>query len=161
MTLAEIREFRKTLRILEREVELSLSFETGCCGVTLAQCHLLLEACERDRTSITELSEILELDKSTLSRTVDGMINAGFLSRETDPANRRQQIIKLTGQGKEKADSIHAICDESYQKLFDYIPEDKKTMVIETAAILADAMVKKRKSSKPNGCCIPEKEEVL
>src|SRR5512136_774154 len=95
-----LRTLRKSLRVLEREVELSMASDTGCCGVTLAQCHLLLEVEARGGTGVTELAEILDLDKSTLSRTVDGLCHAGLLSRETDPGNRRCHILSLTEKGR-------------------------------------------------------------
>jgi len=42
MADSSIRSFRKGLRALERQVELALVAQTECCGVTPAQCHLLL-----------------------------------------------------------------------------------------------------------------------
>jgi DNA-binding MarR family transcriptional regulator len=152
-----IRDFRKNLRVLEREVELSMASETGCCGATLAQCHLLLEIEQRSHTSVTELASLLELDKSTLSRTVDGMCRTGLLNRETDPSSRRQQVISLTEKGKEKADSINGLCDNSYTRLFDFIPIDKRRMVVESATLLADAMRKMRKNPE-SPCCEGEKD---
>jgi DNA-binding MarR family transcriptional regulator len=139
-TEISIRDFRKNLRVLEREVGLSMASETGCCGVTLAQCHLLLEVEQRGSTSVTELASILELDKSTLSRTVDSMARAGLLNRETDPASRRQQIISLSEDGRKKADRINGLCDASYTRLFDFIPVDSRRMVVTSAALLAEAM---------------------
>ena len=80
-----IRALRKDLRVLEREIELTLSSQTGCCGITVAQCHLLLEVEQRDRTSVTELAAALELDKSTLSRAVDGLCLVDLLDRGDRP----------------------------------------------------------------------------
>jgi DNA-binding MarR family transcriptional regulator len=151
-TELSIREFRKNLRVLEREVGLSMASETGCCGVTLAQCHLLLEAELRGQTSITELASLLELDKSTLSRTVDGMCRAGLLNRDPDPTSRRQQVISLTEKGREKAASINRLCDASYTRLFDFIPPDKRHAVVESAAALAEAMRQMRKNPE-SPCC--------
>ena len=147
-----IRDFRKSLRILEQEVGYSMASETGCCGVTLAQCHLLLEIEQRGTTGITELASALELDKSTLSRTVDGMCRSGLVDRRTDPANRRQQLISLTAKGRKKADGINGLCDFSYARLFDFIPADKRDSVIESAALLARAMRQKRKDPG-SACC--------
>lgn len=147
-----IRAFRKTLRSLEREVGFSMASETGCCGVTLAQCHLLLEVEERGQTSVTELAAALELDKSTLSRTVDSACNAGLLTRETDPASRRQQVISLTRAGIQKVDRINELCDGSYTRLFDFIARDKRDLVAEAVTILADAMRQKRKNPQ-SACC--------
>jgi DNA-binding MarR family transcriptional regulator len=150
-----IREFRRSLRTLEQEVGLSMASETGCCGVTLAQCHMLLEVEQRGQTSVTELAALLELDKSTMSRTVDTMCRAGILNRETDPANRRQQVISLTAEGKGKSDRINSLCDVSYTRLFDFIPAEKRSMVVESAALLAHAMRQMRKSPA-SPCCTDE-----
>ena len=153
-----IRDFRKSLRVLEQEVGLSMASETGCCGVTLAQCHLLLEVDQRGQSSVTELATLLELDKSTMSRTIDTMCRAGLLNRETDPANRRQQVISLTEEGKHKSDRINGLCDTSYARLFDFIPADKRRMVVESAALLAHAMRQKRKD--PGSACCTDEERV-
>jgi DNA-binding MarR family transcriptional regulator len=140
-----VRGFRRDLRRLEREVVLTLAVDTGCCGVTQAQCHIMLETDERAGTSVTDLAAALELDKSTLSRTVDGMCRAGYLSRETDPVDRRQQVISLSRKGRTKAETIHAQCDASTLRLFDFIPAGKRRQVIESVALLAAAMRQVRK----------------
>ena len=146
-----IRGFRRDLRTLEREVVFSLSADAGCCGVTFAQCHLLLEVEQRGTTSITGLATALELDKSTLSRTVDVMVRAGLLSRESDPASRRQQVIGLTTRGKQKAETINTACDASYGRLFDFIPAAKRKTVIASVSILAEAMHQMR--MQPDSAC--------
>jgi DNA-binding MarR family transcriptional regulator len=148
-TQAPVRAFRADLRQLEREVERSLASETGCCGVTSAQCHLLMEVEARGKTGITGLAAVLELDKSTLSRTVDGMCRAGLLNRVTDPLNRRRQLISLTEKGRKRADSINRLCDASYGRLLDQIPRDKRSMVVESVSFLARAM----RSMRRHGYC--------
>lgn len=150
-----IREFRKNLRVLEREVELSMTSEAGCCGVTFAQCHLLLEVERRSRTSVTELASLLELDKSTLSRTVDAACRAGLIDRTVDPASRRQQVISLTEKGRETAATINSQCDASYTRLFDFIPTDERHAVVRAVALLADAMKQKRRNPE-SACCADE-----
>lgn len=141
--------FRRDLRILEREIARSLASETGCCGVTLAQCHLLLEVGEKGQTGVTELSAALELDKSTLSRAVDGLVQAGILDREPDPENRRHQIVSLTPKGREKAESINGLCDGSYRRMFSFIPEGKRALVAQSVSLLGAAMRRMRKECCP------------
>jgi DNA-binding MarR family transcriptional regulator len=145
VTQDEIREFRRDLRVLEREIELTLTSQTGCCGVTVAQCHLLLEVELRGQTSVTELASVLELDKSTLSRSVDGLCRAGLLDRVTDPSSRRQQVISLTAQGKAKAAAINGLCDRFYMRLIDSIPAGKRNAARESVALVAEAMKTVRK----------------
>jgi DNA-binding MarR family transcriptional regulator len=99
-----IRLFRKGLRELEREVELALAGQSGCCGVTPAQCHLLLAVEEAGEISVGELAGALELDSSTLSRSVDSLVKAALLVRKEDAENRRRQLVSLSAGGKAKAD---------------------------------------------------------
>jgi DNA-binding MarR family transcriptional regulator len=153
-----VRDFRKSLRVLEREVQISMSSDTGCCGVSLAQCHLLLEVELRGKSSITELSDILALDKSTLSRTVDALVGSGLLDRETDPRNRRRQDISLTREGRMKAQSINGTCDATYTGLLDYIPAEKRAAMVESVALLAGAMRQWRRDPQ-TPCCIGEMEQ--
>ena len=160
MTAGEssIREFRSNLRVLEREVEMSMSSEAGCCGVTFAQCHLLLEVERRVRTSVTELAAALELDKSTLSRTVDAAVRAGLVDRAVDPQNRRQQVLSLTEAGQRIADQVNRLCDDSYTRLFDFIPTGKRALVMEAAELLAQAMRLKRRDPGAACCRDPQEE---
>ncbi|HUI72259.1 MAG TPA: MarR family transcriptional regulator [Spirochaetia bacterium] len=140
MDRRSIREFRKDLRVLEREIELTLASQTGCCGVTVAQCHLLLEVELRGQSSVTELAPALELDKSTLSRTVDGLVQAGLLDRTTDPTSRRQQVIRLTGKGKATAASVNEVCDRFYSRLLSSIPARKRQAAMESVTLIGKAM---------------------
>jgi DNA-binding MarR family transcriptional regulator len=159
-TEVSIRDFRANLRVLEREVELSMTSEAGCCGVTFAQCHLLLEVERRGRTSVTELAAALELDKSTLSRTVDGACRAGLIDRTVDPTSRRQQVLSLTRAGKKLAATINSQCDASYMRLFDFIPAGKRTMVVQSVALLAEAMRLKRRNPDA-ACCVDDSPEEI
>lgn len=147
-----IRDFRRILRKLENEIGMTLSDETDCCGVTVAQCHVLLETEYLGTANLGDLADALELDKSTLSRTVDGLCQAGLIDRKDDPANRRKVTIQLSEKGKEKADSINTLCDDAYTRVFNCIPKNKEDLVLEAVALLAEAMRKSRKE-KTWTCC--------
>ena len=151
MEQAILRAFRRDVRTLEREVELTLASQSGCCGITVAQCHLLLEVELRGETSVTELAAALELDKSTLSRSVDGLCRAGLLDRVTDPESRRNQVISLTGQGEAKATAINKLCDAFYSRMLASIPEGKRAAAIESVSLIGEAMRAVRKEGE-NPC---------
>ncbi|HEY3416310.1 MAG TPA: hypothetical protein VGM23_05440, partial [Armatimonadota bacterium] len=53
--------FRRQLRALERELVRQLEADTSCCGVTLAQCHALLELATAE-LSLSGLAAALDLD---------------------------------------------------------------------------------------------------
>jgi DNA-binding MarR family transcriptional regulator len=140
MADSSIRDFRKGLRTLERQVELALVTQTECCGVTPAQCHLLLAAEEAGEASVGDLAAVLELDPSTLSRTVDGLVRAGVLERREDPENRRRQLVQLTASGREKADSINDLCDRFYDGLLATLPAGEKDMLVAALPLFARTM---------------------
>lgn len=147
-----IQDFRRKLRRLEAEISLNLSGETECCGVTVAQCHLLLETEYLKNASLQSLADCLEVDKSTLSRTVDALVKSGFIRRDEDPENRRKVSISLTEAGAEKVDTINRLCDESYAVIFSCIPEDKHRQVMESVGLLAGAM-KEIRTREGHSCC--------
>jgi Transcriptional regulators len=154
-----IRPFRKALRGLEREVELSLAGQTECCGVTPAQCHVILAVQEAGETSVGEVAEALELDSSTLSRTVDGLVKAGLLSRKEDPENRRRQIVSLSAKGRAKADSINRLCDEYYEGFLAELPAKEAKSIAAALPVFVKAMREWRRSQASGGCCGPKKGE--
>ena len=139
-----IRDFRRSLRSLEREVERSLASQTECCGVTGAQCHLLLEIADHGRASIGELAESLELDPSTLSRTADSLVRADLVSRVDDPANRRRQILALSPAGREKVDFIDTLCDRYYDSVLAEAEETQRREIVAAVGYLARSIRAKR-----------------
>jgi DNA-binding MarR family transcriptional regulator len=144
----EVREFRRSLRALEREIELSLASQTDCCGVTSAQCHILLELEASGSPSVGELAEALELDPSTMSRNADSLVKAGLVTRADDPDNRRRQILDLSPEGRKKADYINAVCDDYYRGILEGDEAERGPALTDTVAYLAAAIREKRKAGK-------------
>ncbi len=152
MTQQSATRFRRFLRKLERETGLALSGETECCSVSVAQCHLLLELERLGSASLQELADALSLDKSTLSRTVETCVRLGFIARDGDGADRRRLSLCLTPVGREKCDVINGLCNGEFSDVFRHIPKGRHADVIESVALLADAMEKARKERKGAFC---------
>jgi len=101
-----VNQFRETLRVFDRE--LYLQNNASCCnGISLAQCHTLLEIDKNSEISVSDLAKKLSLDKSTVSRTVDGLVNINMVNRVIPKENRRKALINLTGPGKQVCSTIH------------------------------------------------------
>jgi DNA-binding MarR family transcriptional regulator len=145
MILSKIRRFRKILRKLERELNDRLKENTVCCGVSLAQCHAVLELEEQEETTIGKLAKSLGLDKSTLSRTIDGLFNVGLVKRFPHQTDRRFMAVTLTEQGQATCRKINSTSDDYFTRIFQTIPEEKHDMVIESFGIVAEAMKKGRR----------------
>jgi DNA-binding MarR family transcriptional regulator len=137
METSSVRALRKHLRVIERAVERQLKDQTLCCGVTSAQCHVLLELAEAGESSLVDLSVRLKLDTSTLSRTVDGLVRAGYVDRVTDPENRRYVLLALTPKGERKVEYIDRTSDSYYRELLVQLSEDRRTALTDSVGLLA------------------------
>jgi DNA-binding MarR family transcriptional regulator len=135
-----IRQFRKSLRKLERKLAERLDGNAACCGVTVSQCHVLLAIEEKKHTTVTELAAEMELDKSTLSRTIENLVGMGLVSRETNAGNRRSQHIGLTFEGEKTVSAIHVQSNGFFASVFADIPRSKHPIVVEGLALLANSL---------------------
>ncbi len=146
--LNKIREFRKSLRQFERTLTYEVNC-TECHDVTLSQCHILLEIEEKEKTNTGELAIALELNKSTVSRTVDGLVKNGMVERTVDPEDRRYTHLSLSAEGKEKCQEINARNDAYFNQVFKRISEEKHEGVFELFNLFIEAM----KSKTDGGNC--------
>jgi DNA-binding MarR family transcriptional regulator len=145
---AAIAAFRRQLRVLEREVVRQLVEDTGCCGVTMAQCHTLVELAAAE-LSLTGLAAALGLDTSTLSRTVDGLVRAGLVKRAEDAVDRRSVRLTLTPAGREKVALIDGTCNRYYADLLGGIGERDRRSVLRAVKLLGERM----RSLRETPCC--------
>lgn len=153
----DLNNFRRYIRGLEREIAFQQKEDTSCCGVSLAHCYALVEISCCGEISVTELAEILELDKSTLSRTVESMVASGLVERSGDKSDRRRAVLKLTGEGITTMERINKFCDDYYRRMFKLIDSDKHHVIFEAVELLANAMKKLRVTesggNKKTSCC--------
>lgn len=139
-------ELRELLRILVRDLGILEKSDASCCGISLAQCHAIVEIGRADKISLVDLADILGLDKSTMSRTINNLVDAGLVLRELDMENRRYVIIQLTDNGKSIFQNTEESMNNYYLDVFNSIPEDKRNQIIESLQLLTSAV-------EENRCC--------
>jgi DNA-binding MarR family transcriptional regulator len=144
--------FRHNIRALEREVARQLEADTACCGVTLSQCHTLLEL-SSGATSLSGLVKALDLDLSTLSRTVDSLVRVGFVERTVDPSDRRAICLGLTDAGRAKVDNINAGAQAYYAALLAPLSEKDRRQASRVVQALAEGMRRLRESATGEDAC--------
>lgn len=140
----EIDRFRAKLREIERAVWLQTKSEALCCGVTMAQCHAIMEIGNAGELNLKDLSARLGLDNSTLSRTVESLVQDGLAERTPSPGDRRATVIRLTDKGCSARDRINSTWNRICRDMFRSIPREKHGQLLESISILAELL---------NGCC--------
>jgi DNA-binding MarR family transcriptional regulator len=150
MDKQKIIELREKIRVLERESGGVFDGESDCCGVTAAQCHTMVEIGNRGEISLVDLADALDLDASTLSRTIQGLVMIGLVDRQARNKDRRYVDIRLTGQGRQVFEAIETRFNAYYDKVIDLLPEDRREAVMESVSEFADAV---RRLNEQTGCC--------
>ncbi|HLO61087.1 MAG TPA: MarR family winged helix-turn-helix transcriptional regulator [Bacteroidales bacterium] len=138
-----VKEFRRLLRRFERELFMQNS-ESCCNGVTLAQCHTLLEIEDKGKESLTELSKTLGLDKSTISRTVDGLVNIGLVNRSIPAENRRMATLQLTESGENICHTINCSNDRYFEKTLEVLSDKETGELIRLMTLVINRMIELR-----------------
>lgn len=139
---AESKQFREQIRLLERKLGLLSKASNGsfCCSkVTLSQCHALVEIGRAKRISLKALAEILSIDTSTTSRTVDALVKKSYVLREQDASDRRGIQIKLTEVGMQLYKDIERKMDNDFYECFQRIPAQEQGNVLHTMNVILEA----------------------
>lgn len=134
------KQLREMIRIMERRVGVLRDSEFSCCGITIAQCHALVEIGRVQSIALNELAELLNLENSTVSKTVNNLVVGGLAKRDIDPQDRRYVSISLTENGQELFERIEDDMNQYFRKVFTAIPEDKREQVLESMQLLLQAL---------------------
>lgn len=137
---------REIVRVLERKLGVLDDLQSSCCGVTFAQCHAIVEIGRSGSISLNDLADVLGLDKSTMSRTINNLVENDLVVREIDPTDRRYITIRLTAKGVQSFQEIETGMRVYFTQIFQSIPEAKRDQVIESLQILIKAI-------SENDCC--------
>lgn len=156
MKLRELRRFRRALRHFERLTSERLKNDCCCRGVSLAQCHTLLEIEQLKQTTTRTLSERMRLNASTLSRTVDGLVGIGLVQRSPHPSDRRITLLSLTEHGERTCERLNRANDRYYGEVMTSIPEAEREALVRSLENLVAALMEHqpaagRKDNAPVG----------
>jgi DNA-binding MarR family transcriptional regulator len=142
-----IKQFRSRLREIERAVWLQNKSDAICCGVTIPQCHAILEIGAAGELNLKELSSRVGLDTSTLSRTVESLVKDGLAQRTPRAEDRRETVIRLSDKGRAAHDRINSTWNRICRDVFRRMPRNRHRQLIETVDILAELLT---------GCCVEQ-----
>ncbi len=71
--------------------------------VTITQAGILFLLKQQNGRTMTELSQLIDLDNSTMTGLIDRLEKSGFVARNSNPNDRRLSHIYITERGLEEA----------------------------------------------------------
>jgi len=85
--------------------------------VTVTQTGILFLLKQKDGQTMTELSQILGLDNSTITGLIDRMERTGLVKRNSNPVDRRSSHIYITPDGLDECRQASAIMRQTNDKI--------------------------------------------
>lgn len=117
--IGRIRE--KANKFLLKELE-----KLGLQNIAPSHGDILAALFKRDKATMTEISEIIHRDRSTVTTLVNKLIKLGYVSSKKDFNDNRSSIIYLTEKGKELEAGFKEISQKLYMIEYKGISEEEK-----------------------------------
>ncbi|MCX7635507.1 MAG: MarR family transcriptional regulator [Syntrophales bacterium] len=77
--------------------------------VTIVQGGILFLLKQQNGRTMSELSQLVGVDNSTLTGLVDRLEKAGFVTRRMSATDRRALLIDITDEGRQEAEKAKAV----------------------------------------------------
>ncbi len=112
------------------------------CGqpVSVAEAQALHELAREPSLSQNVLASRMHLEKSTISRIASALEKCGWLARTRDEDDSRVLRLRLTPLGSRVARNLARSRAEKFARVFHSLPRDRRTAVIESLALLSEAL---------------------
>lgn len=102
--------------------------------------HALLEVDGHENMTSAQLVQRLGLEKSSVSRMLAKLIAAGELYEEADSSDARIKLLRLTEQGRNTVEHIHAFGKMQVQSAFKYLNRSQQQAVAQGLSAYAGAL---------------------
>ncbi|MES2948077.1 MAG: MarR family transcriptional regulator [Pseudomonadota bacterium] len=125
-----------------------------CCRTSNTQCVLLTELGRSGPLPLSELGQRLSLEKSWVSRAVDGLVRRGWATKKANPQDARSWLVTLTDDGAERVSELNQTLDAHAEQLLGSLKgADRKA--VETTLLL---LLKALREDGAATCCLPAPE---
>jgi DNA-binding MarR family transcriptional regulator len=93
-------------------------------GITVRQYSLLNKIAEREGCSVRELSDAVQLDRSTLARSLKPLLQAGYIEDRKEK-NARNSVLYLTEEGAARCKRASELWAEAQKEFEEKIGREK------------------------------------
>lgn len=133
----------RSLSILYRKSHIWLSEGCAPCGLTAAQAVVILVVCDHGALTQDEITKRLSLDKSVVAKTVAKLEETGFLSRRTNPKDKRTYDIHPTEKATEVYPALQGQVEAGFGRMTARMTEVQRAQFQRLLALAADACLER------------------
>jgi len=117
-------------------------------GINKTQTNILMFVNENNEKSMSEISSMTGLEKSSFTRSVDCLVENGFIKRNLPENDRRKIKLSLTKKGIRAAKLIKDDFDEYLDSLLSDFSEKEKSDFFDSLGTVSKYMNKILESKK-------------
>lgn len=137
--IAELRHFsRKVVRELGM-----LQLNQAPSGKTPPHWHALIEIAKDPAITISQLSQLLLLSTSAMSRVVNVLVKQGFVEVK-EGMDKREKYLQLTHTGQQELEYINAFSNAKIKGAFEFLSQEDQDQVMSAMQKYAEALEKSR-----------------
>lgn len=137
----------ESLRIYGRQLvrELGvLEHKSRPLGISLEQCHILVEIEVNEGLIASDLVRILHIEKTLISKLLAQLANQGLITSIVDKSDKRKKTLRLTVKGKTKVKSIHQSANSRISDALSHLKKSEQQKILNGLKLYVDALVKVR-----------------
>ena len=120
-------------------------------GLRAAEWRVLAGLRGRQRCSMGEIADMSSLDQATLSRTVDRMVESGWLLRVADEDDMRVKRLALTPAGHALFEEIWPIVDRLNDATVADLPPGAAALMCAAMRVMCESLDRSLDADKSNG----------
>ncbi|MBD3783136.1 MAG: MarR family transcriptional regulator [Micrococcales bacterium] len=134
MTRAQKDRLTSDLRVVCMRISRRVRFESTT-DVAPHQFSVLIRLEDGPRTP-KELADIERVSAPSMSRTVTGLVERGYVDRADDPTDGRQVILSLTAEGRRTVRETRRRRDQWLATRLERLTDDERALLADAAALL-------------------------
>ena len=146
--MSSVMQIRSELRYLVRELGL---LDKNCLnsGLSLTQVHLLTYLRKNGPTPFSELSIQLSVEKASLSRTLNSLVEKLYVETSTSGTDKRQKLFSLRQEGLQRLEEADESANSELSQLLNLMnPEDTQNVIDGLRALRLSAFRKNATHNK-------------
>jgi len=132
-----------TIRAASRKMVRELGFMRATLAATdypPSAVHAIMEIGTRRSLTAAELGEFLNLEKSSISRMVRKLIEAGELKETVSSGDARAKLLSLTPRGRRTLAAIHAFGRQQVTSAMSHLTITQQEVVVHGLTVYAQAL---------------------
>jgi DNA-binding MarR family transcriptional regulator len=96
-------------------------------GLSFTQMKALFQLAEHDEMSVKEIASRLSMSLAAMSRSVDGLVQLGYVARREHESDRRSKRIALLPQGRQVLDRVTAAREAALETFAAELSDEERT----------------------------------